>query len=314
MALDRAASLIPALNYPPSEEGNRFTYVVQRGYCKVADLYRQVGDAKQAQDLLLEAEKVPFDYLSNQLDSLIAIQTIYRDLGMIERADDLLLEAARRAEEGKATLTGTTGAQKVRAVIMNSMEMQERQLMARLLPVFAEVIGTMPTPGPQVEDYLRAAKWSIFLNDATATRWLGKTGREYAHDLLVLAKASAERITDEKSRISKYNSPEFDSILGGLAAAGYVKEAESLARAYFLTMLNQRNVGFQSIGKALAARDDFPNFDSASIDTDGDARPDFFHPFLSADPALERDDDSDGDGIPDIEDRRPFFHDFVGRA
>ncbi|WP_156500109.1 hypothetical protein [Ectothiorhodospira sp. BSL-9] len=72
----------------------------------------------------------------------------------------------------------------------------------------------------------------------------------------------------------------------------------------------ERHRQLLNIANAMNDADDFPGTALARFDFDGDGRPDFFSPGSSeaerASSALMLDDDIDGDGVPDTEDRTPY--------
>lgn len=307
-ALESAAALVPLLG--PSE--------MVKSYAKIADLYRRAGDERKALDTLVQAEAVAaaLSRLEEQVGAFIDIHVVYRNLGRDQKAKELFLEAAGRIRERQGTVAGATRTLQVERLVTESLKMKDRDALAGLLPPLTEAAREVFTPSltgdnrdkaakDQIGYYLRIAGYALLLPDALAVPALGKPGREYARGLLDEAVATSRF---HSAREILFNDPKADNIVGGFAAAGYLQEAKDLIRQQ-LPPGNQRNLGFQAIGSALAARDDFPRFASVSIDTDGDARPDFFHPFVLADAGLELDGDSDGDGIPDAEDRRPFFRD-----
>jgi tetratricopeptide (TPR) repeat protein len=127
-----------------------------------------------------------------------------------------------------------------------------------------------------------------------------------ALNALTAARESAGQIAVVATRLKKY--------LSVIATYAAVHEYEkALAMALSLEFTSERNQAIQTLANAYIDRDDFPESDVASIDSDGDGQPDFFHPLASAEEvdvsALLLDDDSDGDGIVDIIDLRPLFVD-----
>lgn len=323
-ALDAAASLLPALDYP--SDTDRYTYIVQRGYVKIAELYRQINDTETAVRLLGQAEEITSTLggLQNRVSGLLDIRAVYMKIGRAQKADELFLEAFQQVEASKGIVVGADRAAQIERLATISSSMPNREFLARLLPPLAEATRDMVAPSlsgtaretalaKQVDQYLKTAKHALLLKDDLALKFLEKTGRKFAYDLLEEAVEAAGKMAVAASRVSKFNNPNADSILGVYAAAGYLDRALKYLPSH-LTTPHARNVGYQSIARAFTVRDDFPGHDSASIDTDGDLFPDFFHPLRAVDIGLELDQDSDDDGIPDVDDRRPFFHDFKFKA
>jgi hypothetical protein len=123
---------------------------------------------------------------------------------------------------------------------------------------------------------------------------------------LTAAKAGSDQMVVAATRLAKY--------LSVIASYASVHEYEqALALALSLQYTTERNKALQALANAYIDRDDFPASTLASIDSDGDGQPDFFHPLAGsaeiAASGLLLDGDSDGDGILDIYDIRPLFAD-----
>lgn len=127
-----------------------------------------------------------------------------------------------------------------------------------------------------------------------------------ALDAIGSAKASAAQIAVAANRLKKYLS-----VVATFAETH--KYEQGLSFALSLPFTAEREQAIQSLANAYIDRNDFPQSTVASIDSDGDGNPDFFHPLASAAEiaasGLILDDDCDGDGIVDTLDLRPLFKD-----
>jgi len=147
---------------------------------------------------------------------------------------------------------------------------------------------------------LRAAQYLVSVGD-----------REVALAVLAEAWATAGKIADAQDK--------YVLLVGGYANAQAYDQA--LARALewdetlnkYLLDTTKRNQAIANLANTYIGRNDFPASAVASIDSDSDGQPDFFHPLASAAEiaasGLLLDDDSDGDGIVDTLDLRPLFAD-----
>ncbi|AJD49845.1 hypothetical protein S7S_17165 [Isoalcanivorax pacificus W11-5] len=92
-----------------------------------------------------------------------------------------------------------------------------------------------------------------------------------------------------------------------LVDAGYA--ADAVGAANQIEYRPDREAALGAVAAAIVEHDDFPGSLHASRDLDGDGRPDFFDPVDSSagENPFELDDNIDGDGCPDSQDRRPFF-------
>ena len=138
-----------------------------------------------------------------------------------------------------------------------------------------------------------------------AALYLDRSGSHVdALNALAAAKESSGQIAVVATRLKKYLS-----VIANYAAVHEYEKALAMARS--LEFTTERNQAIQTLANTYIERDDFPESDVASIDSDGDGQPDFFHPLASAEEVavsgLLLDDDSDGDGIVDTRDLRPLF-------
>jgi hypothetical protein len=160
--------------------------------------------------------------------------------------------------------------------------------------------------GKEVDCLLRGAEYLV------------STGyRDEALAVLAEARATADLIFNATARVTKYIYPKpvanpiRNHLIGGYADAR--AHTQALALATTLPFSANRNDAIHYLANAYADRNDFPGFWLASIDTDGDGKPDFFNPLASTEDiaasGLVLDDDTDGDGIPDASDARPLYPD-----
>jgi tetratricopeptide (TPR) repeat protein len=321
-ALDIAASLVGDIEV--GTERLVYQQVIQRGYVKIADLYHLAGDDESAFEMLKKALEVArtMKGLQNEVDSLIDILLGYHQLGEESIAAELMV-AASNALAGAQEVSPFDRATLYNRLIGACIEIGHREAAAQILSQYAAVAREIFDPWVvypgnnrdrqlrrQAEHLIRAARFSRKLSDRIGAR-----------DLLFEAADAARLIYVEKDRLAIFVGPVAggaESIVSGLAAAGFFDEALALVnqkdsedRLYFTTP--GRNQGLLAIARVYAQRDDFPGTKVASIDFDGDGRPYFFHPLASPEEILASrlilDDDSDGDGIPDVLDRRPLFAD-----
>lgn len=130
-----------------------------------------------------------------------------------------------------------------------------------------------------------------------------------ARTLLVEARATADRIYVPATRMGLYinKTSAARHLIGAQARARDFDTARQLALG--LPYRGDRHLALQKLAEIYCDWDDLPGYPQASVDTDGDGRPNFFHPWADETQLLELelDPDSDGDGIPDHLDARPLY-------
>ncbi|MBE0598224.1 MAG: hypothetical protein IH614_13230, partial [Desulfuromonadales bacterium] len=336
-ALETALREIALLT--PATDAERYQQLLQRGYIKVAGLFRLAGEFGRAEELLAgeaQAALATISILKPRVDALVDLALEYHRLDLALRAagkpgvggaEALLLQAA---EEIRLTVAATvrpaspaTAATLYRdfanlyeKVIAALLDAGRRSTVIALTPLLTESAGAIfdsaalyagndhdTWAGREVDLLLRAAEFLTLVGD-----------RVGAATVLAETEKVARQIWTEAVRIEKFTHESKRNIIGGYAAAGYFEPALALARS--LPYTADRHRGLQTIAITYAGRDDFPATEVARIDTDGDGRPDFFHPLATAEQiaasGLVLDDDCDGDGIPDLLDRRPWHRDLPG--
>ncbi|MCV6608617.1 MAG: hypothetical protein OIF32_10420, partial [Campylobacterales bacterium] len=127
-------------------------------------------------------------------------------------------------------------------------------------------------------------------------------------------KKAEELIDSVKTKVDTLDSSlDINPILVKIARAyGAInKKEKAIELVKKITTIKERNQGKLKIAEFVANYDSFPDTDVASIDTDQDGKPDFFNKFATKEEIdkskLTLDDDIDGDGILDTEDKLPFY-------
>lgn len=330
-ALELASSKVQAL--PPfSSELDMYIQLVQKGYVKIADLYWRLGYPEPAVTLLVKAQDAASRMIGIQyrVNSLVDIARCYDQLGSREEAVALLWSAAELVQQGSG-IAAADSATMLRGLVDAGITIGEKETAARVLRLLSDTVGKIFDPATaytgdnhdktarkEVEESILAAQLALQAGDLACEKFFeNKSAREVARTFLDGAAATAWTMRGPASRTRAFIDTDTKqvSIVRGFAEAGLLEEALALCRDARLGGSAARNLGFQVIAKIYSTRDDFPAFNVASIDFDGDGRPDFFHPLARpeeiASSGLVMDDDSDGDGIPNLLDRTPFFREVV---
>lgn len=311
-ALLRARVLVASLT--ETTERNRYRYLVQWGYAKLADLARRAQDLALAQALLEDAEAIALSLtdLEYRVSALVDIARVYDEMNLTQLGR-ARLDTALGAIQGAAGLSPTT-ATALRELILDAFNQFARE------PLEAYVAGArlLYVPGQAYAgiDHDNLAKLKteslIFAADLYARfAGLDPTLRDQARALLAEARATADRIYVPATRMSLYINKTTNArhLIGAHARAQDFEAARALALG--LPYRNERHLALQKLADIYCDWDDLPAYPQASVDTDGDGRPNFFHPWADAAQLLELelDPDSDGDGIPDHLDARPLYPD-----
>jgi hypothetical protein len=305
----------------PITDLDRYQQLLQMGYVKLADLYVLAGDPAQAADLLQKAEGPLPDIsgLKYRVFAMVSIAVGQHALGNDLRAGELLDQAGAEfvaavnaavpplnpSDAGKIYEDfAFVGERLLNACLDNGFPEKAAAMMETYVAVARQIFNPQAIyadtdhdtfAGKEVDKLIKAAAYRRLAGDFTGS-----------DPLLAEAEAVARQLSVEAKRNGK-----LINVIGAYAVAGRFDPALALARSFAFSL--ERYRALQSIAFTYAARDDFPESAVASIDTDRDGLPDFFHPLAGAaefaESALFLDEDSDGDGIPDIDDRRPLLDD-----
>lgn len=289
-ALVEAEAIVDSLE--PNGVKLRSNAKINYGYAKLAELYLQCGLDQEAARLLEKGvAMLPLiEDPTYHAKAVAILAELYLDLADLSAAGELL------------------------ASIGESLALDGYSRVIDALIRF----GDFTTADSMIADYAAAAVVSydpLTMDDssvaANAVKHLvnaaGYRSRlgwfSAAREALQSALPAAWDIPTETTRMSS-----LISVAQGFAVAGDYQQAQDLA--WSLPFVNKRNDALLAIADKLTSRDDFPDSPLATVDLDGDGRPDFF----SADATenaimlsgLELDRDSDQDGVADNEDRWPF--------
>ena len=319
-ALDHALTLIDSL--APGTDADRYQQLIQLGYVKVSELYALAGDPLTAEALLrgkAEPALAVIGGLKYRIDSLSAIATGYQILGQSARSEALLAQAKEEIDVAVAATVPPVNPGARSKLYSDFASLYEgvikvyegREAHPAFLPAadsYAAVVRQIFDPtasysgnehdsyaGKEVDKLLKAAEYRRLAGDVDG-----------ALPLLAEAEATADVILVESTRVGKRIAA-----AAGYAATGQFDAALAVAKSFAAD--NDRYKALQAVALVYAARDDLPYTDVAHIDSDHDGRPDFFNPLAGADEIVDSglllDDDSDGDGILDLEDSRPLVSD-----
>lgn len=285
---------------------------IRNGYVKVAELYALMSDFAKAEELLQSAQLLIIDDVY-RVAVMADIALGYYNLNL--KSDALaLLADARILADNNPTWYRTDA-------ILNLSPAEAATLLYELFVKAYEKIGEKDLVQTTTINFLRPWAQQIHtertVNDTLAGKecdylqraalYLYRAGyRSDALNALAAAQESSRQIAVVSTRLKKF--------LNIITTYAVVHEYEkALALALSLEFTTERNQAIQTLANAYIDRDDFPDTWVASIDSDGDGKPDFFNPLASAEEiavsGLIMDDDSDADGIPDSEDFRPLFAD-----
>jgi hypothetical protein len=307
-ALAEAAQLVDGLE--ETSDKNIYSYIVQKGYVKIADLYHDAGENALAANLLIKAETAVRQMAGAKyfVDGLLDTALGYYKLGNAVKTENLLNEAVLKADSAVAVLYPEDSADLYDAIIEAYLEVGNKDVATAIIANYVAVSryifdeGTTfsgndhdDLAGKEIKNLIKAAEHSV----STAN---------YLEAVLILdeAEETAAQIYIEEDKMNK-----FLDIVKGYANAKDFDTALSLAKS--LPYKNDREEAIQSIAEVFCQMDDFPETSVASVDTDKDGKPNFFNPLATdeeiAESGLNLDDDSDGDGIGDAEDIRPLYVD-----
>ncbi|WP_305042608.1 hypothetical protein [Geoalkalibacter sp.] len=312
-ALLRARALVSTLT--EATERNRYRYLVQWGYVKLADLAFRAQDPALALSLLDDAESVAHALtdLEYRVSALVDIARLYADMNLPEQGRTRL-DAALAAIQGAAPGLSPSAATNLRELVLGAFEVFVREPLEAYLATARQLYVPGQVYAGTDHDDLAKLKTESLIFAADLHARFGAADPSLLHTaraLLAEARATADRIYVPATRMNLYinKTTTASHLIGAQARAKDFATARELALG--LPYRGDRHLALQKLAEIYCDWDDLPGYPQASVDTDGDGRPNFFHPWADEIQLLELelDSDSDGDGIPDHLDARPLYPD-----
>jgi len=315
-AIDKAVGILntAVLNGAESSDSNKDKYYVRYGYSKLANLYATIGEDDLANTYFDKAIAIASGTESNTsiaisdpkeaLDSLAQIIDDLDEVGLTSKAVEVMTTAIEivdnnitstkdKLSEYNALLKGD-GVYAKREDIIDKM----KKLIDVAIANDSYDIGesSHDKNHKKIVDYL-----------VTMAEKLNEMRKNAKADLMLkTALTSANAIYSISSKIDK-----LQDIAVMYAKIGMIDKASNIVAT--IPFKGDRRSTIEKIARAVYRIDAFPNSDIASIDTDQDGKPDFFNIGTSQEEidasGLELDDDNDGDGKLNKDDKTPFFPD-----
>ncbi|MCG8471889.1 MAG: hypothetical protein MI742_08545 [Desulfobacterales bacterium] len=315
-----------------------FSYSIHSGYLVMAEMYRDMGKLSEEASALASAEALAktISTMKYKVRSLDSIAVYWKKIGNDAKSKAVML-LAREAADSLAVGTGVTASdiayvyQWLLSYGYNNLGFKEELVSAakaleeRSLAIFDENLTNEQWGSGAHGDHdklLKAQAENLYVA-ANAFCLAG----EYSKAVAALDKAIPSKFSSNPKR-AFFNVSTASTVLVGAkglvkayAKAGAVDKAVAMSRSMGLSA--EINKGLKAVAEVLSIRDRYPETKKygldtpqnwvASVDTDGDGKPNFFHPLAETSDieasGLTLDDDSDGDGTPDTSDRRPLFKD-----
>lgn len=299
---------------------------IRNGYIKVAELYAMMQDTANASALLQKAESKIMDD-PYKVSVMVDIALGYHKINQTNVTLSLLASA-------KALADINPGLCRIDVVPNPSTQEEAATLIYEKIVKAYEIIGekrlvyetTVFSLLPNAKQIYTASPGTT--NDALAVKECNALLRAVLyfqgagyHEEAINTLADAQKLSEfkvvDRTIIGVDIADNTNLITSYLKVIGsYISvhdDKGALALALALPFATERNQAIQTLANAYIDRDDFPESAVATIDSDKDGQPDFFHPLANgaeiAASGLFLDDDSDGDGIVDILDLRPLFAD-----
>jgi len=314
--------LLPGVKADTSTQRDLDPGRIVMGYAKAARLYLEASNPAAAFQALDTGVYILKDIpgLSPYLKSAAALAQGYSDGGDTAKGRQLLDAAKQKILDGLSEIEPAAGADLFNELaeayldinaLTGALLANDQQLLSGR-EIFVSGLSYSGSDHDllakkKVETLLRTAKQYIRAGSHSDALAVLDEARETADQIYVEMTRSQQLINGDYS-FTRYD---FTHLIGGYALAGDFDYALSLARG--ISTRDERNMALGWLADTYSHRDDFPETAVASVDTDGDGKPDFFAPSATAQEiqlsGLVLDEDCDGDGIPDTEDRRPLFAD-----
>ena len=338
--ISKAEGLLDTL-YPDLtdiEDVDLYTDKIIRGYNKLAILAIDAGDTGYGISLLEKSSDLLDSFKGYQYKTyaIIEIALQYNYAGATEKAKTNIEYALSYLNavgdlDTTDSETAEINADSYEKIIDAWIELSERQSAV-------SAITNYITQSKKIvdEDYYNGqAQEDDIINDFElearnlidgALYYIYAGEYDLAYETLEAAQYTISKVNEQEVEYDIYvgvSGTTFEGLIMAYIEADGFDKALNLTDS--LTLYDKKKEALEDIADAFGSLDRFPEVNQetyeedhpawriATVDTDGDGKPDFFSPLATdeeiAASGLELDDDSDDDGILDTEDARPFYQD-----
>lgn len=292
---------------------DRFDYInlIEHGFFKTAHLFSVAGDIDKATISLVKAKAVTDNFSDLEYISLayrgIAIgytpgnyngyyqnNNIISALQILSDLEDII---NNRGLDVLDFVTHTSD------LIQAYIIMEDYSNSLRLLNIITDSVNLISSDSSEyseIEDEIK----SLIL---TSKLYVDSDAAIHALPLLKNAYSLIKLLPENMQTVNFFNNGK--GLIDGFVYSGNYADAIIVANSLGFT--DSRNDALLYIADKFSFKDAFHNTWVASVDTDKDGRPDFFHPLATstdiAASGLILDDDCDGDGILNSEDALPLW-------
>lgn len=309
LAIDKAITILDAAISANQEttDDKKSTNYVKYGYSKFANLYALIGETTLANTYFDKAIAIAngtaaTGKITTAVSQVDAMAQIVSHLHEVKKDSD-----AVNILNSALTIANTISTTKDKLTAMNVLLKSDGEYSNKKSVVDAMnslIVTSNGLIGESTNDanYKKSIDYLITMSKAMGT--LGNKTK--ADNLLSSAITYANLISVPADKVTKLKE-----IVVAYGELSLVNRASAVAN--LITYGSDRRGAIASIAKSVHNFDAFPNCAVATIDGDGDGKPDFYDygatPAQIASCSLTLDDDSDGDGKPDTSDLTPFYKD-----
>lgn len=287
---------------------DRLNAKIRYGYLKLANLYYLMNDMVNA-EAMLDAAKLVADEMSGLeglVPALVEIATGNNTSGFVQVGADQKAEAALTAAESlvtAATLDVDDQLDYYEKIIEGYIAAGLTDAADSLTTSAITLAETISDESSLPEDIEDEIDYLLELADLYADAGFSSKATQTLLVVETLIQSLPENMQTE------YLFDDGVAVVGGFVKAGDIDNAARVAASIGFNL--EKKEAIKYIAAYFAGIDTFAGAWIASVDTDNDGKPDFFHPDASTDDILMSglvlDDDVDGDGILNEEDVLPYW-------
>lgn len=306
-AIDKAVTILETkitANTETTDTGKSTNYV-KYGYSKFANLYAIIGETTLANTYFDKAIAIANGTASSgaitvavsQVDAMAQIVSHLNEVGYTTKATSTLSSAFDIAKTITTTKDKLTNMQKL---ITTDGNYASKEIIIDEIKSLIDTNSGLIGETTNEANYKKSVDYLVKMGEI-----LGQIGKkEKAKTMLEATIIYANQITVPADRVTKLTN-----IVKGYAALGFVTEAKTTAD--MIAYGADRRKAIAEIAIKLYSNDAFSECSVATIDTDGDGKPEFYDYGATSSQisscGLTLDDDSDGDGKDDTIDKTPFY-------